>query len=520
MLMKKYKIYIIKLFKNSIILCSIAFIFFFSSLIGLFMLLDETYSKILKTAQLQNIADIQVDLINLKNISFCIVAAIILQFIIIIVILLSMIKSLAYPLKGLYREVHDLGLSVSPIKTLPISYSKASKLIEQEFTSTFNKLNKLFSLVENINQNSSFSEILNYIYQSFSTFISYDYIGIALIDGDGEYLKAAYGISDGSLKGLPENLLGVKVRVSETSLTQVISEGSPRIINNLPEYTARRPLKYYNKVLLEAGINSSITLPLKANGKAIGIIFFSSKQKNNYENKHIKILNTLANSIAIAFQNNILLDDLLYSSVLALAKLAESRDEDTGEHLQRMKVYTVLITRMLFERGLYKDTIDIGFIFDIEKFSPLHDIGKVSIPDKILLKPSKLSPEEFEEMKQHTLYGAKVLKAANKNISKNGKPLFKMGLEIAEGHHEKWNGSGYPYGKKGEDIPLSARIAAIADVFDALTSIRPYKRAFSFQEAFEILIKESGKHFDPHIINIVQANEEELLNTYKKFNKN
>jgi response regulator RpfG family c-di-GMP phosphodiesterase len=256
---------------------------------------------------------------------------------------------------------------------------------------------------------------------------------------------------------------------------------------------------------------------LKFNNKPIGIIFFSSDKKNVYKDEHINFLKTIANSIAIAFQNNILINELLYSSILALAKLAESRDEDTGDHLQRMKLYSRTIAQFLYEDSNYKDQITTEFIESIEKFSPLHDIGKVGIADAILLKPAKLTPEEFEIMKQHAVYGGQVLRAADENIMKNGVSLFTLGIEIAEGHHEKWNGSGYPYGKKGEDIPLGARIVAVADVFDALTSRRPYKEPFSIETAYDIITGDSGKHFDPEIVRVFEKNKKRIVNLYHSF---
>jgi HD-GYP domain-containing protein (c-di-GMP phosphodiesterase class II) len=372
-------------------------------------------------------------------------------------------------------------------------------------------------LIENINQNSSFNEILKFIYDSFSSFIPYTYIGIALITDDGKSLKASYGLSSKKFPGLPENLIGKTTLISETSLGKVMQTGNPRIINNLEEYVSHRPFRGYNKILLNAGIRASITLPLKSDNRPIGIIFFSSDKKDVYSEEHTKFLQTIVNSVAIAFQKNIFIEDLLFSSILALAKLAESRDEDTGEHLQRMKTYSREISQFLYEDSKYKNQITTEFIDNIEKFSPLHDIGKVGIRDNILLKPAKLTTEEFEEMKHHTTYGGQVLRAADENMVKNGKSVFSLGIEIAEGHHEKWNGTGYPYGKKGEEIPLSARIVAVADVLDALTSRRPYKEPFPLDTAFDMIIKDSGKHFDPEIVGVLEKNKNKIVKIYNSF---
>jgi HD-GYP domain-containing protein (c-di-GMP phosphodiesterase class II) len=440
-----------------------------------------------------------------------------LCFTILIFSLFKLSKYIILPLDELYKSISQMNILSGDMNKRFESTSPLMLPITSEVNEVFDKLNKLISLIENINENKSFSDILTYIYESFSTFIPYTYIGIALITPDKKQLKASYGISSKKLPGLPENLLGHTALIAETSLGKVIETGVPRVINDFEEYTSKRPFRTYNEIILNAGIKASITLPLKFNNKPIGIIFFSSDKKNIYKDEHTNFLKTITNSIAISFQNNIFINELLYSSILALAKLAESRDEDTGDHLQRMKMYSRSIAQFLYEESIYKEQITTEFIDNIEKFSPLHDIGKVGIADAILLKPAKLTPEEFEIMKQHAVYGGKVLRAADENMIKNGVSLFKLGIEIAECHHEKWNGTGYPNGKKGEEIPLSARIVAVADVFDALTSRRPYKEPFSIEIAYDIITKDSGKHFDPEIVSVFEKNKKRIVNLYHSF---
>lgn len=442
----------------------------------------------------------------------------ILSFLVLSISLFKLRKYILLPLDELYKGISHMGIVNGKYNNNFRSSSPHIEPITSEINGVFDKLNKLVTLIERINQNSSFTEIVKFIYDSFSAFIPYTYIGIALITDNGKSLKASYGFSSKKLDGLPDKLLGKSTSIAETSLGKVIETGEPRIINNLEEYTNGKPYKIYNKIILNAGIRASITLPLKFNNKPIGIIFFSSDRENVYTDDHAKFLQTIANSIAIAFQKNIFIDELLYSSILALAKLAESRDEDTGDHLQRMKTYSRSIAQFLYEESKYKNEITSEFINNIEKFSPLHDIGKVGIRDSILLKPAKLTPEEFEDMKHHALYGGQVLRAADENMVKNGKSVFKLGIEIAEGHHEKWNGTGYPYGKSGEEIPLSARIVAVADVFDALTSRRPYKEPFSVQTAYEIILQGSGAHFDPEIVRVFVKNKDRIIKIYNDFN--
>jgi putative two-component system response regulator len=186
------------------------------------------------------------------------------------------------------------------------------------------------------------------------------------------------------------------------------------------------------------------------------------------------------------------------ATIFALAKLAESRDSDTGQHLERVQVLSRILACELRSIPMYAGIITDHYLETLYQAAPLHDIGKVGIPDAILLKPGKLSPAEFDEMKRHTGFGAETLKSVQ--ASYPGNSFIEMGVDIAQSHHEKFDGSGYPFGVKGEAIPLSASIVALADVYDAMRSKRPYKSALSHVEATDFIIQSGGKHFNPHIV--------------------
>lgn len=188
------------------------------------------------------------------------------------------------------------------------------------------------------------------------------------------------------------------------------------------------------------------------------------------------------------------------ATIMGLAKLAEYRDEDTGTHLERIREYAKVITVGLKDNDRYREYITEEYIEDIYNSSILHDIGKVGVPDSILLKPGKLTKEEFEIMKRHSALGGDALKSVDTQL--DGQSFLTLGKEIAYYHHEKWNGKGYPEGLKGEEIPLSARIVALADVYDALTTKRVYKDAYSHEKAVEIITTDSGTHFDPDIVDV------------------
>lgn len=195
-------------------------------------------------------------------------------------------------------------------------------------------------------------------------------------------------------------------------------------------------------------------------------------------------------------------------AIFVLASLAESRDPETGEHLERIRSYCHILAEELRNNSPYSQFIDDKFIDNLYRSSPLHDIGKIGIPDSILLKPGTLTDEEFEIMKQHSIIGAEALGGTIKTVS--GESFLEMAADIARNHHERFDGTGYPEGLKGQEIPLPARIVALADVYDALTSSRVYKLAFRPEIAFTMIKEERARHFDPLIVDA-------FINKYNEF---
>lgn len=181
--------------------------------------------------------------------------------------------------------------------------------------------------------------------------------------------------------------------------------------------------------------------------------------------------------------------------ITMMAEIVENRDDNTGGHIRRTAGYVESIARELQKQGSYRDILTDGYINDIIVAAPLHDIGKIHISDAVLNKPGKLTQEEFEIMKTHTTAGQKLLEHAKEELGESG--YLNTAVEMAAYHHEWWNGGGYPYGISGDEIPLCARIMAVADVFDALTSKRCYKDAMPLEKAYAIIREESGTHFDP-----------------------
>lgn len=237
------------------------------------------------------------------------------------------------------------------------------------------------------------------------------------------------------------------------------------------------------------------------------------------------LLSRVRNHLALA-QQRVALEGLVVERTKQIEKakdavtfsmgaLAEARDNETGFHLQRTRLYVKTIAEKLSQTAEYANKLTPKMIDLIMRAAPLHDIGKIGVPDNILMKNGRLTDEEKVIMSKHTLYGKQALEKAEKNIGHT--PYLEIAKQIAYCHHEKWDGSGYPEGLSGEDIPLSSRIMAIADVYDALISKRYYKEAMSHQEAITLMEKSRGTHFDPTIFDIFLCARDELWDIAERF---
>lgn len=205
-------------------------------------------------------------------------------------------------------------------------------------------------------------------------------------------------------------------------------------------------------------------------------------------------------------------------AIVSLSALAESRDNETGAHILRTQEYVRALANQLKHRNSFREYLTQERIELLYKSAPLHDIGKVGIPDAILLKPGKLTDAEFEIMKTHAVIGAEALATAEKQMGSSS--FLTLAREIALSHHEKWDGSGYPSGLIGGDIPLSGRLMALADVYDALISPRVYKPAFSHEKAKGIILQGKGTHFDPQIVEAFLECENEFMQIARNYQDN
>ena len=254
--------------------------------------------------------------------------------------------------------------------------------------------------------------------------------------------------------------------------------------------------KYLDMAIGDAGLEKDKSAAEKLNLIQDNIYFkFSERKYKNLENK---------------------IDDSQYEAINLLVALAASRDAETGGHLLRTKKYNFAIGTRLLQLGFYVDQLDNNLIEMISRAAPLHDIGKVAIPDSILRKPSHLTEVEWEIMRTHTSLGASILHSTKKN-GKFQNDVIRIAADIAASHHERWNGTGYPAGLSGEDIPLSARIMALSDMYDALVSVRPYKKSWTHEQAAEEIIRNKNVAFDPLIVEAFVLEKDNFKEIKNKF---
>jgi len=367
-------------------------------------------------------------------------------------------------------------------------------------TSSFNdlarRLSTLFRLSDRINDTDNVDDTLRYVYEFFPVFFPVHWVGLLRSARnnreyhiDRSYCESTYTLDESERFPMPDSLFAD---------------------------TASRNLPYYSNVdnfkadpwhadafirrLHSNGLKSVFYLPISSNPLETAVLVLATETFNAYNADHLEFLTNIAGQVARSFEKTIGMESLVITSIKGLANLAESRDPETGDHLFRMSHYSALIAEELAGESRYAGYIDQHYIRDILRFSPMHDIGKVGIADDILLKRGKLNDEQIAVMQRHPQIGADVLRRCEEQMNAVGRSVFRIGIEITECHHEKYDGSGYPNKLKGDDIPLSARIVAAADVFDALTSKRPYKEAWPIDRAISHMEAETGKHFDPDVV--------------------
>ena len=325
-------------------------------------------------------------------------------------------------------------------------------------------------------------------------------ISIMLPDADGQHLTVAHAI------GMPqETVRSIKVLPGAPVAGKVYTQGEA-VIGTGPDPDGTEPdpddaggYRYKSKDYISTPL---IQYQEGTTPRIVGVLNITERASTQpfsaLEIECIGMLCNIAGSAINDHQTRDARDAARDSVVFALAKLAEHRDTDTGKHLERVTRFALILAKDLSQTALFRTTIDSTFLRNLKRAVPLHDIGKVAIPDNILFKPGKFTPEEVIAMRRHVTVGAQTIRSVLERSP--GVAFLEMAVDVVSGHHEWYNGEGYPDGLSGEGIPLSARIAALADVYDALTTRRPYKPPFSHEKALSIILDSSGTQFDPAVV--------------------
>ena len=298
------------------------------------------------------------------------------------------------------------------------------------------------------------------------------------------------------------------------SLKTILKKGLPRVVNNMLTFDDGK--HEHTKRIGRQGYAASYTVPIFNNGVFIGFLFFNSDKKDVFSESVLRQIDVYSHMISLMVINELSSIQTLTAVVKATGRITHVRDPETGSHLDRMSRYSRIIASSLADKHCLNDE----YIEHIFMFSPLHDLGKISIPDNILLKPDKLNENEKNIMQTHARKGREMIDDLLENFGLENIEHMDMLRNIAEFHHETINGKGYPTGLKGDDIPIEARIVAVADVFDALTSVRPYKEAWSNSKAFQYLSELAGETLDQDCVNALVNNIDKVEEIQKQFNQN
>ncbi len=408
------------------------------------------------------------------------------------------------------KEYEFLEKEYKTLKNLKIIGESIS---QEDAKSNSIKISELFVNIENllmIPPTYRVEDFVDEIGKVVEKIVECDRFSIAFVDSDGFVIaETAYAPQIEKIHLKPN----FKQHISETSLRFLNAKNTYRIIPDLEDPRYKNSVS--TKLLLKEGIKSSLTVPLFRDGILFAFLFVSSKKKNAYTEFCGKQMVLVSNIISKNLFYSYVIQSTLSVMAASFVNLVEFKDNETGYHVKRVALYSKLLAE---EYSKNVEFLPSSKIREIYNFSPLHDIGKVGVPDRILLKPEKLDPDEWEIMKKHVDIGGNVIKEAEyviKNVT--GEALLSTAYNIVIDHHEKYDGTGYPKGKRGAEISIEGRITALADVFDALTTKRPYKKPFPFDEAVDIIKKSSGTHFDPVIVEIFLNNISKVREIYERY---
>ena len=359
-----------------------------------------------------------------------------------------------------------------------------------------------------LNKNLSLMDKLRFIHSVVRDCLGcVDRIAVVLYDPKTDLLKTFLHSSDEE-----HPLAQYQAKLSETgSLLTVLRSGRARVVNDLAVFEYGEHV--HTRQIAEQGFQSSYTAPMYQNGAFVGFIFFDSYQKHSFQPEVLHELDLFGHLVSLVITGELATIRMMLATVQAARQIAAFRDTETGAHVDRVSHYARLIAQRLAPQYGFDDE----FIEHLFLFAPLHDIGKVGLADAVLKKPERLTEEEYEEMKEHVLIGRRIVDGILQDFGLEALPHAEMLRNIAEYHHEAVDGSGYCHGLQGEEIPIEARIIAVADIFDALTSRRRYKVAWTNEEAFSFLEKLAGLKLDRDCVTALVQSPEAISEIQARF---
>lgn len=336
-----------------------------------------------------------------------------------------------------------------------------------------------------------------------------DRISVAAYDSAADLLKTFLASSPGR-----DDLVRYEARLSESpSLAEILRTGRSRVVDDLDIFRSGKHT--HTQIIAQEGFRASYTVPMVLDGSFWGFIFFNSRAPGVLTPAVLQTLDVYAHLISAIVTTEMLAVRILAAAVKTAHDMVHYRDPETGSHIDRMARYARLIAQHLSATGAA--SLDDAVIERIFEFAPLHDLGKLALPDRILLKPGRLSDSEREEMKQHTVRGREMIDSIAHNFGLEQLDGLDLLRHIAESHHETLDGGGYPHGLHDGEIPIESRIVAVADVFDALTSPRPYKPSWSNAEAFAWLRKLARSKFDEDCVEALAFNAKKVQEIQAQF---
>ncbi|OOZ41273.1 hypothetical protein BOW53_04655 [Solemya pervernicosa gill symbiont] len=335
-------------------------------------------------------------------------------------------------------------------------------------------------------------------------------IAVAIYDDKTDLLKTFVNSTDSV-----DPLSRYSMKLSEVpSLKQLADTRERRVVEDLEVFASSK--SKHSQWLLKSGFRSSYTVPLFSHEQLLGFLFFDADKPNYFADLIINSLAIYSELIGAILINEFAPIHTLRGAINTAKHLTHHRDEETAAHIQRMSHYSHLIAQKLAEPlGLSDEFAEL-----VLQYAPLHDIGKIGVSDSVLLKPDKLTADEFEQVKEHVIKGRGIIDSIISEFDLGHLEHLDIARNIIACHHEKYDGSGYPAGLVGEDIPIEGRIVAVADVLDALTTERPYKKAWAYETAVDYIAEQSGRQFDPQCAEVVKQHAGEFKMICHRFRDN